>query len=184
MGGVFLIVCILQELAASIFNCPEAIWRLWFGRYMMLIWLGYDITVNGIGMNKWRWVTSIVSIFALIVFAYVKPNVEPLFFNTGWAVHRWICYPYAAYLLIWVFYKAFVKLNTCISRIVIVLGRASYEIFLTQMILTTFNYAAFFSIKNVYGVIVINAVVSWILCIFVGLCWNRLTYLRRKNTDD
>lgn len=173
MGGVFLIVCTLQEIAASIFNCPEAIWRLWFGRYIMLVWLGYDITVNGIGMNKWRWITSIVSIFALIVFAFVKPNVEPLFFKTGWAVHRWICYPYAAYLLMWIIYMFYKRTAQWVKVILIQLGKASYEIFLVQMILTTINYASIFSQDGI-TVFLINFTLSWLFCITVGLCWSKI----------
>lgn len=178
MGGVFLIVCILQEVAASLFHCPEAVWRLWFGRYIMLIWLGYDITVNGIGMNKWRWMSSIVSIVALIVFAYVKPNVEPLFFNTGWAVHRWICYPYAAYLLLWIIYMFYKWTAQWAKGILIKLGKASYEIFLVQMILTTINYASVVSQDSITAFL-INFALSWVLSITIGLCWCKLKELNR-----
>lgn len=139
----------------------------------MLIWLGYDVTTNGIGMNRWRWGMSVTSIIALLVFTYVKPNLEPLFFETGWSRHRWICYPYAAYLLLWLVHCVYKTLSQKVVRYINMIGKASYEIFLVQMIFTTINFASFLSAESKMITTIFNFTLAWALSIYIGMAWHR-----------
>lgn len=124
-------------------------------------------------MNLKRWILSIIGFVSLFCFIYIRSDFEPVFYNTGWFEHRWICYPYATYLLLWIIYKVYSILRESIVSMFSLLGRASYEICLLQMIFTTINYSCFCDIDNKYIIMSINILLSWSTSIFFGIQWYR-----------
>lgn len=71
----------------------------------------------------------------MLFFSLLKIDLEPLFYNTGWACHRWICYYYLPILLtyaLWLLYDSFFKVGW-MSVFVREIGKSSYGIYLVQM---------------------------------------------------
>lgn len=168
-----------QEIIACKLHIPDTLWRIWFGRYLMLLWLGYDITQNGIGMNRWRWIASLIGFFSLTYFAYVNSELEPLFFSTGWYLHRWICYPYAAYFLVWLLYIIFNRIPTRYQGYFTQIGKSSYEIFLVQMIFASINYSSLFNIENDMASMLINIIVVWGGPLLLGMGWSTIKRFKK-----
>lgn len=133
---IFACISIFGEFICSIINLPEWIYRVIFVRYLFLIPLGMEWIENGINMNMKNFVLSVISILAVLFFAYNDLDLEPVFFNTGWKTHRWVCYYYVAFLMPWLLYIAYNYLrNSRILKVISEIGKSSYEIFLVQMLL-------------------------------------------------
>lgn len=133
----FVVFSIGVEVLFSYVNMPDYIYRLLATRYVFLIYLAYQLwVVDNIIINFKTIAISIISIIAVLFFAYSNYNLEPLFYNTGWAYHRWICYYYVSTLLVFLFWKVyhFIRENKKINSMVVFVGKCSYEIFLVQMI--------------------------------------------------
>lgn len=131
----FLVLSIVLEIACSITNLPDSIYRLLCFRYIFLIWVAWIWVKDGIRLNALTISASFISLVAIVYFAYFNRDMEPLFYNTGWATHRWVCYFWCGFafvgILHWI-YKRASKLER-INRFAKMLASASYEIFLIQM---------------------------------------------------
>lgn len=51
------------------------------------------------------------------------------------------------------------------------LGKASYEIFLCQMLFTTIDYASLAAFDNKILAVATNVTLSWLLSLLIGLIW-------------
>lgn len=93
---IAIIVCECFEMLFSIIDLPDFIHRLLAVRYFFLIYLGWIWVKEGIVINWKSSILSILSFLSAIYFYYFSINDEPLFYQTGWAIHRWPCYYYVA----------------------------------------------------------------------------------------
>jgi peptidoglycan/LPS O-acetylase OafA/YrhL len=76
---------------------------------------------------------------AVLFFVYNSSDLEPFFFSTGWKTHRWLCYFYVAYLMPIVLYWLFIRTeNLFFKKVILKIGKCSYEIFLVQMMVFVF----------------------------------------------
>lgn len=173
---VFIILSEMIELSCSITDIPDSVYRLLCIRYIFLIYLGWLWTIEGIKMNGFTIALSICSLLSIIYFSYFDINNEPFFFNTGWKTHRWPCYFWIAWLLvyllkeIWNYLRHINTINKIVSR----LSKASYEIFLVQMFYystITTNSLAFIP-NNMIRVLVWFSM-AFISSICIGISINR-----------
>lgn len=173
---VFSLLSVVMEVVCSITHLPDFVYRLLCIRYVFLIWCGWIWVKEGIRLNALTISASLVSLVAIIYFAYFGQDLEPLFYNTGWSTHRWICYFWVGYtfagFLHWIYTK--VSRNEWINRAVKMLASASYEIFLVQM-----AYYAIIPLKslsfigNQYLQFIIWFAMAFVLSIVGGNVLNR-----------
>lgn len=143
---LMLALSIGAEVLFSVIQLPDSIYRLLFVRYLFLVYLGLIWVRRGVEINLVTIGLSLFSIAATLFFVRTNLDLEPIFFNTGWKFHRWICYFNVAWLLPFVLYKIYLMiskvswLNSCVMEI----GKCSYEIFLVQMLV----FGVFYQIQN------------------------------------
>lgn len=133
---VFIAVAILFEIIFSVINLDDNVYRLLCVRYLFLIYLGYHWVSEGITMNSKTLVLSVLTLLVTLYFTLRSDNLEPVFFNTRWRTHRWICFYYVAYLLPFCLYRLFHKMqkSSYMGSLIKVISQSSYEIFLAQMV--------------------------------------------------
>lgn len=132
---LFLMCSVFCEVLFSLINLPDYIYRLLAVRYLFLIPLALIWVDEGVLLNVKNIILSIISIIFVLFFSFIKIDLEPLFYNTGWACHRWICYYYLPVLLtyaLWLLYNSFFK-DGWMSSFVKEIGKSSYGIYLVQM---------------------------------------------------
>ena len=133
---LFLLVSEGCEVISSVIVIPEPVYRLLCLRYLFLIYLGYEWVRQGIAINRKTLLLSAISLVAIVFFTYLDGSLVPVFFDTSWRYHRWICYFYVAYLfayLISLLFKVVSKINW-IDSFFKILGGASWEIYVVQMV--------------------------------------------------
>lgn len=132
----FIIICESFEMISSIIDLPDYIHRLLAVRYLFLFYLAWLWVTEGIVINRRTIILSSISFLSIIYFEYFSVDDEILFYKTAWKYHRWPCYYFVAeggaFLLYYV-YKYLSK-NVMIDRIIKLLAKCSYEIFLIQML--------------------------------------------------
>ena len=150
---IFFVFALASEIVCSFLHPAEWLYRLLAIRYLFRIYWGYIWVSEGVQMNGVNICLSVLSVVAIAIFAYVKPTIEPFFYDSGWTTHRWICYFYAAFLLtyfLWIIWKRVSRLRI-IETIFSVMGKSSYEIYLVQMaVFTLFHKNLLSFIHNGY----------------------------------
>lgn len=169
---LFFVICVGLDVIFSLLYVPCWLERLLAARYLFLIYLGWIWAKEGVIMNSKNYIFSVMSLLAVGFFMFSRLNLEPLFYNTEFTTHRWVCFFYISSLLILVLryiYNWCIKyhwLKDILSRI----GQSSYEIYLFQMmVFTFFRPNRLFFIDNSYLQFVIWAVMAFILCIIGGM---------------
>ena len=111
------------------------LYRLSCLRYIYLIYLGYVWSRGGIKLNALTVALSLVSIVFITIFRYTDITIEPVFYDAvySWKDCHWICYFYPAFLFMFILKWAYDKFGTKLRTFVEMLGRYSWEIFVTQM---------------------------------------------------
>lgn len=171
-GLIILIASIVLEVVCCSIGLPDTVWRLLCFRYIYLIWLGYILIEKGIRLSTIRIALSLISVFFIYFFYYRDLHFAPFFIETDWSVHRWICYFYVSYFLLWLVLCLYSISAKRVNIIIETLGKMSYEVFLSQMF--------FISLFNSLGDIglrlplYINIPLVWILSFSVGLLWYRI----------
>lgn len=123
------------EVLFSLIDLPDAIYRLLAFRYLFLIPLAFYWIDNDVKINTFNVLLSVISIVAVIFFSFSDVDLEPLFYNTGWKTHRWICYFYLPILLTYVLWGLYniLKEKKWLFSIIKEIAKSSYEIYLVQM---------------------------------------------------
>jgi hypothetical protein len=120
---------------------------------------------------------SIVSIGAVIFFSYTSYNLEPLFYQTGWAFHRWICYFYIPILLtyvLWLVYNPIKKLEK-LSIAIKEIAKCSYEIYLFQMLVFVVLPSSRLNfIQSIYLRLPLWIILTFVISIVGGILLNRI----------
>lgn len=128
-----LLASIASELAASWLHVPNLVWIYLCARYLFIIGLAAFWLEGRIRLTPWTFLLSLASLYFLWLFRYAHFKWPPLFFDTTWNQCHWVCYFHPAFLcpvLIGLLYRVSFK---GLKKLLIVLGKASYEIFLAQM---------------------------------------------------
>lgn len=132
-----LLICEGFEILFSLLDFSESIYRLLCVRYFMLLYLGWRWVKEGIVVNYRTLTFAFISLFTVIYFEYFSVDDEPYFFTTRWKFHRWPCYYYVAVgggILLYNAYKLMAKMEW-LFRVMKLLAKCSYEIFLMQMVI-------------------------------------------------
>lgn len=114
------------------------LWQWVCFRYLFLIYLGYIIAKDGIRLNRTNILMSFLSAVAILVFYYGNFDFSLFFYNNPWRIYRWPSYIYVAFLLIFILFKLQLYLPQSFMAYFMKMGRASYEIFLFQMLVFVF----------------------------------------------
>lgn len=125
------------ELLFAIFDFSDEIWRIICFRYLFLMYLGFIWVQHGLKMSICRLCLVILSIIFICLFSYTSLNMSPLFYESGWKQHHWICYFFVAFgipHILWLLYNLSIR---DINKVVILLGQYSYHIYLLQMFVFT-----------------------------------------------
>lgn len=178
---VFLIISVGFEILFSVINLPDWLYRLLCVRYLFLIPLGMIWIEKGVELNWKTVVLSLLSIAAVLFFVFTNYDLEPIFYNTGWEFHRWICYFYLPILMTYGLYLVWNKIKTLewIENVVKWTAARSYEIFLAQMAIFVCFPA------SVFGCFISNTFVRfsiWAILVFnLSLLFGGIIYWFRKS---
>lgn len=179
----FLILSVGFEIIFSVIDFPDWLYRLLCVRYLFLIPLGIIWVEKGVVLNWRAIVLSILSIAAVLFFAFNKYDLEPFFYNTGWKTHRWICYFYLPFLLTYGLYLIWriIKKISWMDNATKWTATRSYEIFLAQMVVfACLSYSMLSFIPNFYLRFVVWAVLVFALSLFFGgvIYWIRKSIIK------
>lgn len=173
---LFILICEGMEVLVSCIGMSEVLYRLLAIRYVFLFYMGWLWAKEGIKINAFSVLLSVISLVAIIYFEYFSINNEPWFFKTGWKSHRWPCYFWVAYGLTVILYELYQKLkdNNWIVNIIKTLAICSYEIFLVQMTIRFFFLKSFLDfIPNAKISFLLWIVIFWTTSIYGGILLNR-----------
>lgn len=174
---LFLLLSIGCEVLFSVINLPDYVYRLLAVRYLFLIPLALIWVDKGVELNAKNVLLSIVSIAAVIFFSFSKLDLEPLFYQTGWSTHRWICYFYLPILLTYALWLVFnqLKKSETISLVIKEIAKCSYEIYLFQMLVFVALPASRLDfISSVYLRLPLWMVLTFLFSIVGGILLNRM----------
>ena len=155
-------LCILLETLCSVSDINERVYKFLFFRYLFLIWLGFQWSKESIIITRRTVLLSIASMVAIMVFDYSSLNFEPIFYHSSWTCFHWISYFYVAWLFPYFLYGLYVRLGDSLKRIVQTLGKYSWDIFCTQMVVYSFLRPSMFTLTE-------NASIQGILYIVTGI---------------
>lgn len=182
VGGAILIISIFMEIVCSYLQMPEWLWRILFFRYTLLVMLGYDIISNGIRLTPGLFILSLLSILFILIAHYGDISIEPLLIHNGWKVEHWPAYFYPAYLLLWIIRSVYDKIPESIKKMISEIGKASYEIFLCQMLFFSLlapSRLELFSNKILN--LAIYLLIGWSSCVYGGyLIYSRTNIYGKK----
>ncbi|MBR5166489.1 MAG: acyltransferase family protein [Salinivirgaceae bacterium] len=161
---LFLFFSVGCECCFSLINLPDVLYRLLAIRYLFLIPLALIWVNEGVILNVRNVLLSILSIIAVVFFSFWKVDLEPLFYNSGWATHRWICYFYLPTLLTYALWYVYRSINKSkLSFFIEKIAKSSYEIYLIQMMV--------FVMLPIYRLSFIHSgvfrLISWMMLMFV-----------------
>ena len=143
----------------------ESQYRLLLFRYFMLIAFGSYFAINK--MNRKHWIFVFVGFCFIILFSYT--NYKPKIFK--W----WTGTSMFPVLFIIPFFGFLVEKNIKFPPLEKI-GKASYNIFLTQMVYYCYLYG---KIKENFENVYLNAIVSIVICVIIGIVFyeieNRIT---------
>lgn len=142
---IAILVSIGFELLASILSIPEHTYKFLFFRYFFLTYIGFLWAMNDVVLNRMSLFLSCISITAIMVFDYSTIDLSPFFYASSWKCFHWISYFYVASLLVFVIHFIHKRLGKSIQAIVEEIGRNSWIIFCTQIVVYYFLSPASFS---------------------------------------
>lgn len=189
----FLIICESFEILFSVINLPDGLYRLLAVRYIFLLYLAWLWVKDGILINRLTVLLSILSFLAIVYFEYFSVDDEILFYKTAWKFHRWPCYFFVAngggYLLRMLF--EILQKSPLIMKIIKLLAKCSYEIFLIQMlVICVYPKGLIYELLTMAGIVnhtlvmiiqlILKIIVVFTLSIFLGYYFN-LYYNRIVN---
>lgn len=169
-----LLICELLEIAFSLIDFPDWIYRLLAIRYLFLLYFAWLWVEQGITINKKTTILSLLSMASIIYFEYYSVNDEPIFFNTAWKFHRWPCYYFVATMGVYLLYCLFhaISKSHLVERGIKMLAKCSYEIFLIQMLVCSVFLSLSF-IPNPFIRLVFRILFIFILSIIGGFVFNK-----------
>ena len=168
--AIFILISLLVEIVFS-YLTAEPLYRLFLGRYLILIPLGYMLAFKGYTLNFKTCFGGVSALFVCL-FYYKTPNVEPLVYDTGWNIHHWFQFFWLIPLMFILKYS-YLRLNQYkIISYFKSFGKYSYEIYLFQMVWFTLPFYKILELitHTKYIAIALWPLISIFICCF-GLSW-------------
>ena len=169
---LFLVLSVGSELLCYYTNMSDWVYRLFFLRYIFLIYLGYRMVVKGILLNVVTVFLSVISVIALYCFVVLRVDWTPLFFDSKhWPTCHWICYFYIAYPLLFLLCKFFYRLppDSKFENLFCKMGQHSYAIFIFQLfyffVIAPLLENALFGIGNSTVEFFLYLLISIVICV-------------------
>ena len=171
-----LLASIASELVASWLHVPNLVWIYLCARYLFIIGLAAFWLEGRIRLTPWTFLLSLVSLYFLWLFRYAHFKWPPFFFDTPWSQCHWMCYFYPAFLCPFLLGTLYRKSSKCLKKLIIALGKASYEIFLMQMCTMAVLSSVFQSHKSLVYIFL-----AWTFSLGLGLAFHRLLGRTRRS---
>lgn len=171
------------EFLQHMFNMPTGLYRLLLFRYIGLIAFGCYLIIGKKEISrKIKIISFFIGVTWIILICYIK--YDPFIINREWARTSFV----SAFYIMPIFSLIFNKMKNRKNALVETIGKASFNIFLTQMVY--FNYFEYL-IEGLFSdnALFINGA-NILICVFVGLVFyyieNKITkriisYLRNNN---
>lgn len=180
---IFLAISVCFEILFSVISLPDWVYRLLCVRYLFLMPLGMVWIEKGVEINWKTTALSVLSIVAVLFFVFTKYDLEPFFYNTGWEIHRWICYSHLPFLLTYCLFLIWnkIKKSSWIENAIKWTAARSYEIFLAQMVVfACFSASALAFLSNSHIRFATWAIASFIFSLLIGglIYWFRKRILK------
>lgn len=172
---MFIVISQCAEWICMYMEIPESIYRLTCLRYILLLYLGYVWTTNKISrsLTKHQIVLSLASLVILLVLYYTTGSLKPLLFDTDWRVFHWVSYFYVALLLPWILWKIFSIIPQKNRKLMALLGKCSYEVFLIQMMIFAIYPKRLLSTGNGHIDYIVFFIVTILVSSLSAIYWNR-----------
>lgn len=167
---ITLFFSIISEILASVFGLSTTEWKFLCVRYIFIIGLATYWARGKVTLNIWTFILSLISIFFIWLFRYKGFKWEPWFYDTSWNQCHWLCYFYPAFLVVTLLAKLYECSKKWLKKAMIILGKASYEIFLMQM--SVISVLKLYLDPRQNAVLFIPSV--WLLSIVLGLSFRKL----------
>ena len=170
---------IVIELAFTYMGGEEWLWRILVIRYLFLMAISFFLCKSNIRLTKANIVFSIIGIIFIALFEYLDFSFTPLFFDSArnWRSTHWVCFLYL-FLLIFVIRIGYEKSSGFMKATISYLGKASFEIFLVQMIVFSTigeHVAEIIDGLGLHGVLgLFYYLAIWVLCLGLGVLVYRL----------
>lgn len=164
------LITLLFEILKFPYMSNEGQYRLLLFRYFMLLAFGSYFALNKI--DKKLWLASINGFIFIIVFGYI--DYKPFIFKwwTGTSM-------FPVLFIVPIFGFLVEKQFKCTPLEIV--GKASYNIFLTQMV---YYWVLYGKIASFIKIILLNALLSVIICVSIGIVFYEIeSRITRKITD-
>ena len=173
----FLIEIVFNQVSSiSLFiNYSDLAWRLFVGRYVFIIYIGFLICENQFKYIKML-PLILIGLIITILQRYEMVDFSILYFTPQsifWKGFHWQMYFYSAFLFV-LLKKSLPKLPERINIILKWTGRNSWEIFLSQMLYFHIFRLADFQFFNLYLSAIIFIVFSVLSCMIIALAYIKL----------
>ena len=145
---LFVVTAILLELFSCLVIGSSRVYKYLFFRYFFLIYLGYLWSTKDIVLNIKTIVLSLISLAFIYFFDYTNIDCSPIFYSLSWRPFHWICYFYTSWLFIFILHLLFTHFPHFIKRFICFMGRNSWWIFCSQLVVFTFITPSIFGLNN------------------------------------
>lgn len=176
---LFLMISIIFEVLSNPDHFPLSIYRLSFSRYLFLLYIACIVRkINLTTIKGYVIMLSVISFIYLTLVVYLKIDLRPFIYMTGWESQTYPAFFYAVFifLILTLLYNKYPL--SFLSKLFVRFGNWSYELFLWQIfvysLITTQRFAFLGSpiLKNIAFI-----ATTTILC-FVPL-WIYKMYLKQ-----
>lgn len=155
----------------------------YFSALALGMWIAEDYNIKS-KRNIWIIVGCFISIFYLLI----SNTLDTLFFNKDWRSQNLFSFFYPATLILLAINYLPNRLDNKVSKLLSLFGKASYHIFLVQMIYFALIPANSFALKlsETYNYYIVGGtliVFNLLVCVSIGLLFYKLNKPRKQNLD-
>lgn len=162
-----LIVCfvftILFELACKIINISDGFYRFLAFRYIFIASFGCYLYGTKCQRNKAYWVACLLGIVYIILFEYI--GIRHIFINDAWDGTSVF-----AVLFILPIVRFAIGKKDMTNKVLELLGKASYNIFLVQMV----YYLAASEMYKYVAFVPLRIIINMVVCCLVGVVFYKI----------
>ena len=185
---LFIVLSQLSESVMCLLNFSNNQYQFLCLRYLFLIYLGYQLATTPFVLTTKRFLLAIASLFTLIFFSYSNYPIAPFFYNhPHFTTCHWTCYFYISSLLLYIyigFYKILATYLPAFQAVICMLGKNSFNIFLSQMAL--FSLLDIFPLHPIFTNTAGENLGSFLyiaLCITLSICPSLILPLFNSKSD-
>lgn len=170
---------IILEYGCRVFNVSDSVYRVLFFRYAGAAILGIYATVYGFKSKVVLAMLSTGSIIYIYNVSYVTSDLAP---HKHWLFQNSFAYFYTT-LLFFLLWKVYGKMK-CFAHKLLLIGDASYHIFLIQMAWFYFAAPHALTMLTGKGLTFLYPLINLTLCTSLGLAFMALISRNRKQTPS